>query len=108
MSQSMTQQKLAVQSGHWPLYRYKPGEGEVAQPFQLDSAEPTVPFAEFAGSEARFSMLTRTNPTRAAELLALAQADVDARYSYYRQLAALQRSAPAHAGVVVIAETEED
>ncbi len=108
MSQSMSQQKVAVQSGHWPLYRYKPGEGELAQPFQLDSAEPTVPFAEFAASEARFSMLARSNPARAAELIALAQADVDSRYSYYRQLAALERSAPAHAAVVVLTETEED
>jgi pyruvate-ferredoxin/flavodoxin oxidoreductase len=104
----MSQQKVAVQSGHWPLYRYKPGEGELAQPFQLDSAEPTVPFADFAASEARFSMLGRSNPARATELIALAQADVDSRYSYYRQLAGLERSAPAHAAVVVLAETEED
>ena len=45
MSQSMTQQKLAVQSGHWPLYRYRPDDGETGQPFSLDSAAPTVPYA---------------------------------------------------------------
>lgn len=108
MGNSMTQQKVAVQSGHWPLYRYRPGEGELTQPFQLDSAAPTVPFADFAASEARFSMLARSNPSRAAELTALAQADVDSRYSYYRQLADLQRSAPAHAGTIVADDTASE
>ena len=66
MSESMTHQKAAVQSGHWPLYRYRPGGGEATQPFQLDSAAPTVPYADFAGSEARFAMLKRSDPDRAA------------------------------------------
>jgi pyruvate-ferredoxin/flavodoxin oxidoreductase len=64
MANSMTQQKVAVHSGHWPLYRYKPGEGELTQPFQLDSAAPTVPFADFAASEARFSMPGDRQPQR--------------------------------------------
>ena len=108
MSRSMTQQKVAVQSGHWPLYRYKPGDGELTQPFQLDSAEPSVPYADFAASEARFAMLRRSNPARAAELLQLAEADVAARWAHYQQLAAVQRSAPTHVDVAIIAESEDE
>ena len=98
MSKSMTQQKVAVHSGHWPLYRYQPGDGSELQPFQLDSAAPTLPYRDFAMSEARFAMLDRSDPDRSAMLLALAQDDVNARWRYYQQLAGLGRSAPVHAG----------
>jgi len=108
MRQSMTQQKLAVQSGHWPLYRYRPGDEEATTPFQLDSAAPSVPYAEFAGSEARFAMLRRSNPARADELMELAQADVAARWRYYEQLAAVERTAPTHIGTAIIAEAEDE
>ena len=108
MSRSMTQQKAAVQSGHWPLYRYRPGDGTVTHPFELDSAEPSVPYAEFTASEARFSMLQRSDPARAAELLRMAEADVAGRWTYYRQLAGLERSAPEHAIAAMLAETEDD
>ncbi len=108
MSKSMTQQKLAVQTGHWPLYRYRPAEGPDAQPFQMDSAEPSVPFADFASSEARFAMLARSNPERSNELVALSQADVVSRWDYYHQLAGLHRTAPGHAGDTTLADTEDE
>jgi pyruvate-ferredoxin/flavodoxin oxidoreductase len=108
MSKSMTQQNLAVQTGHWPLYRYRPSPDDHAQPFQLDSAEPSVPYAEFAGSEARFAMLARSNPERAKELVELAQADVTSRFDHYRQLADVHRTAPGHAGDSTIADTEDE
>lgn len=108
MSQSMTQQKLAVQSGHWPLYRFRPGADGDAQPFQLDSADPSVPYADFARSEARFSMLARANPDRSRELVALAQQDVDNRWSYYRQLTELHRAAPGHAAELDPSATLEE
>ncbi len=108
MARSMTQQKAAVQSGHWPLFRYRPGVGESTHPFELDSAEPTVPYADFAGTEARFAMLRRSDPDRAAELMRLAQNDVSARWTYYQQLAGLERSAPEHAASATLAETEDE
>ena len=108
MSKSMTQQKVAVQSGHWPLYRYKPGDGSMTQPFQLDSAEPTVPYGDFIGSEGRFSMLRRSDPERAAELFDLAQADVTARWQHYSQLTGVERSAPVHIDAATIADTEDE
>ncbi|MBI5090752.1 MAG: 2-oxoacid:acceptor oxidoreductase family protein, partial [Actinobacteria bacterium] len=108
MANSMTQQKVAVHSGHWPLYRYRPGDGEATQPLQLDSAAPTVPYADFAASEARFSMLARSDPDRAAELTALAQTDIDNRHRFYEQLAGVERSAPAHAEHVVLDDDESE
>jgi len=108
MSQSMTQQKLAVQSGHWPLYRYRPSVEGDAHPFQLDSAEPSVDYEQFVRSEARFAMLARSNPERSAELLALSKADVASRWEHYRQLADVQRTAPGHAGDTTIADTEDE
>jgi pyruvate-ferredoxin/flavodoxin oxidoreductase len=108
MSQSMTQQKVAVHSGHWPLYRYQPGDGSSTQPFQLDSAAPSVAYADFAASESRFAMLRRSDPERAAQLAELAQADVTARWAYYSQLAGVARSAPAHVDAGTIAETDEE
>ena len=108
MARSMLQQKAAVQSGHWPLYRYRPGDGSTTKPFELDSAEPSISYADFAGSEARFSMLTRSDPARAAELLQLAQVDVASRWDYYRQLAGVERSAPVHVRTAPIADTEDD
>ncbi len=94
MADSMSHQKLAVNSGHWPLYRYKPTEATDAAPFQLDSKAPSIPFADFARKEARFSMLFRTDPARAKELLASSEADIAERWKYYEQLAGIQRSAP--------------
>ena len=108
MSQSMTHQKLAVQSGHWPLYRYRPGEGEAGQPFSLDSAAPSVPYADFAGSEARFSMLQRSDPDRAAQLLAPRPVRRDGRWRLLRAARRSRANAPAHVAAHTIAEREDE
>jgi pyruvate-ferredoxin/flavodoxin oxidoreductase len=92
MSTSMTHQKDAVRSGYWPLYRYSPSDAEEGTPFHLDSKDPSIPVAEFVASEARFAILARTNPDRAAELGALLQADADERWRYYTQLATVRRT----------------
>ncbi len=94
MSTSMTHQKDAVKSGFWPLYRFMPSESAEGQPFKLDSKAPSMPISEFVESETRFAILKRTQPERAAELGALAQADADERWRYYSQLADVQRSIP--------------
>jgi pyruvate-ferredoxin/flavodoxin oxidoreductase len=94
MAKSMTHQKDAVKSGYWPLYRFHPSDIAEGQPFKLDSGAPTVPVSEFVASEARFAILARTQPERAAELAQLVQADVDERWRYYEQLAAMHRSVP--------------
>ncbi|MFV2062727.1 MAG: pyruvate:ferredoxin (flavodoxin) oxidoreductase [Chloroflexota bacterium] len=94
MSTSMGQQRDAVKSGFWPLYRYQPSEAEEGQPFKLDSKAPTMPLARFTGAETRFAILERTDPERAAELAALSQADADEQWRYYSQLVDIQRSIP--------------
>jgi len=92
METSMSHQKDAVKSGYWPLYRYRPTTEEHEHPFQLDSAAPSIPLTDFALKEARFSMLARSDPSRSAELLDLAQQDIDERWHYYEQLAGLERA----------------
>ena len=84
----LEQQKLAVDSGYWPLFRYDPrlaAKGEV--PLKLDSAAPKVELAKFMANETRFGILKNVNPERAAELGALAQADIKRHYAIYQQLA---------------------
>jgi pyruvate-ferredoxin/flavodoxin oxidoreductase len=84
----MEQQKKAVASGHWPLYRYDPrliAEGKV--PFQLDSKAPSIPLEEYIYNETRYRMLTQSNPAEAKRLLELAQQDVRTRWHSYEDLA---------------------
>jgi pyruvate-ferredoxin/flavodoxin oxidoreductase len=94
MGTSMTHQKDAVKSGYWPLYRFHPSDAESGQPFKLDSAKPSMRVSDFVAGETRFAILARTQPERAADLAQLAQADVDERWRYYEQLAAMHRSVP--------------
>jgi pyruvate-ferredoxin/flavodoxin oxidoreductase len=92
MATAMTHQKDIVRSGFWPLYRFDPRLArDGGRPFQLDSRKPTVPFKELASKEARFAMLTRSNPERAEQLFKLAQQDIDDLWNYYEQLAGVQR-----------------
>jgi pyruvate-ferredoxin/flavodoxin oxidoreductase len=107
MSTSMSHQKVAVQTGYWPLYRFRPGLGEHSIPFALDSKDPTLPISEFVGVEGRFTMLARSHPEQAAKLLALAQIDVDERWRYYRQLAGVERTVP-NLGAPDTSETSEE
>ncbi len=80
----LEQQKLAVQSGYWPLMRYNPGLREEGKnPFQLDSKAPTIRLKDYAYREARYTMLARSNPEVAAELLKEAQDDVERQWRVY-------------------------
>ena len=101
MGESMTHQRDAVKSGYWPLYRFAPTEEAHGKPFHLDSRKPSLPLSAFTGQEARFAMLQRTDPVRAAHLLTLAQSDVDERWRYYEQLAGVERTVPHEPGAVV-------
>ncbi len=84
------QQKLAVDSGHWPLFRYNPENAKKGiNPLHLDSKAPSIPYREFIETEIRFNMLWRTHPDVAEELLEQSQQDVLHRYHFYEQLAGL-------------------
>ncbi|MDH4171708.1 MAG: thiamine pyrophosphate-dependent enzyme, partial [Acidimicrobiia bacterium] len=94
MSDMMGHQKMAAQSGYWPLYRYNPGNETVGDhALHLDSRKPTIPFRDFALTEARFSMLARINPAVADDLMTKAQQDIDDRWHLYEQMVEVERSA---------------
>jgi len=95
MTKGMNAQKLAVDSGYWPLYRYNPSlvkEGK--NPFQLDSKPPKMKFEEFAYNEIRYKMLTKMDPEKAKRLLLEAQEDVQKKWRFYEQLAAMNFAVP--------------
>jgi pyruvate-ferredoxin/flavodoxin oxidoreductase len=91
----LDQQKLAVQSGHWPLFRYNPMLAEGGKnPFVLDSKAPTVPLEKYIYNETRYTMLRQAHPDHAAVLLKGAQAEVNERWRLYEYLAAMPGPAP--------------
>jgi pyruvate-ferredoxin/flavodoxin oxidoreductase len=86
----LEQQKLAVQSGYWPLMRYNPALRETGKnPFQLDSKAPAIRLKEYIYREARYTMLARSNPQLAAKLLVEAQDDVERQWRVYSARAAM-------------------
>jgi pyruvate-ferredoxin/flavodoxin oxidoreductase len=86
----LEQQKLAVQSGYWPLMRYNPALRETGKnPFQLDSKAPSIRLKEYTYREARYTMLARSNPELAAKLLVEAQDDVERQWRVYSARAAM-------------------
>ncbi len=93
MTTGMKNQKLAVDSGYWPLYRYDPRLADQGKnPLSLDSKAPKVPLKDYAYQETRYKMLTLSHPEEAKRLLALAQQDVLKKYRFYQQLASLDYS----------------
>jgi pyruvate-ferredoxin/flavodoxin oxidoreductase len=92
----LEQQKLAVDTGYWPLFRYDPrnlAKGEVG--LKLDSGAPKTELSKFMQNETRFGILRNVDPDRAAELGTLAQAQVRTHYALYQQLAAPAAKPPA-------------
>jgi pyruvate-ferredoxin/flavodoxin oxidoreductase len=88
MSKGLDQQKLAVTSGYWPLYRYNPAlKAEGKNPLQLDSKAPKIPLKDYVYNETRYRMLTQSNPEAAERLLILAQDAVKERWERYEQMA---------------------
>ncbi len=89
MAFGFEQQKLAVETGAWPLYRHDPARlAEGQNPFKLDSRAPKQPLHAYTDNEARFRMLQLKDPERAKELARLAQACVDERFAEYERMAA--------------------
>ena len=81
------QQKLAVESGQWLLYRYDPRRAERGEnPLQLDSGVAKSPVKDFMMTENRFKMLTKSKPADAKKLFAQAQTDADRRWKFYQSM----------------------
>ncbi len=84
------QQKLAVDSGIWPLYRFDPrrvAQGE--PPLALDAGPPKVPVLDYMRNETRFRMVEKQDPVRFKKLMAAAQRQAEQRVAIYKQLSAL-------------------
>jgi pyruvate-ferredoxin/flavodoxin oxidoreductase len=86
----LEQQKLAVQSGFWPLFRYNPDlVDEGKNPLIIDSKKPTIPLSEYAYNETRYRMLLQSDEKRAEMLMKQAENDVASRWELYQQMAAM-------------------
>jgi len=88
LTHALDQQKLAVQSGYWPLFRYNPSRiasGE--NPLVLDSRPPSVPLASYLLNESRFDRLTHVASDDDARRLHDAERDVTERWQLYTRLA---------------------
>jgi pyruvate-ferredoxin/flavodoxin oxidoreductase len=91
MSKGLEQQKLAVQSGHWPLYRYNPANmKEGKNPLTIDSKEPSIEFKDYAYNETRYRMLLQSDEERAEVLMKMTQADAKKRWELYKQMAEIE------------------
>ena len=91
MTKGLEQQKLAVQSGAWPLFRYNPAlldEGK--NPLTLDSKAPSIEIKDYAYNETRYRMLLQSDEQRAEALMKLAQSDATKRWELYKQMAEIE------------------
>jgi pyruvate-ferredoxin/flavodoxin oxidoreductase len=88
MTTAMKNQKAAVESGQWLLYRHNPLKAEQGEnPLTLDSRPPKLPLIEYLHMENRFKMLELSKPEVARELFKHAQEDVKLKWAMYEYLA---------------------
>jgi len=88
MGKSQEEEKLAVEAGYWPLYRFDPRRTEAGEnPFQFDSKEPTGDFHEFLMGEVRYASLVKSFPEEAKRLHAKLEDEYKERYETYKKMA---------------------
>jgi pyruvate-ferredoxin/flavodoxin oxidoreductase len=89
------QQKLAVRSGTWPLYRFDPRRVEQGlPPLLLDSDPPKIGVKAYMRNETRFRMIEKVDPKRFERLVAAAQESAEQRFAVYQQLAGITVPVP--------------
>jgi pyruvate-ferredoxin/flavodoxin oxidoreductase len=88
MTTAMSDQRLAVESGQWLLYRYNPERCSIGEnPLSLDSRTPTRKVKEFLEQQTRFKMLTKSKPEDAKYMWHQARHDAEVRFHLYEYLA---------------------
>ena len=88
MVEGLNEQKKAVASGHWPLFRFNPGLSEQGKnPLTVDSKEPSIELKDYIYNENRYNMLKKSDPERARVLLEKAQKHAREQYAFYKYLA---------------------
>ncbi|GAB4504196.1 MAG: pyruvate:ferredoxin (flavodoxin) oxidoreductase [Anaerolineales bacterium] len=91
MARGLEQQKLAVTSGAWPVYRYDPRLVAAGKnPLIIDSKEPTTQLEDYVYNETRYRMLLQSDEARAEKLLQEAKQDIKSRWTLYQQMAAMR------------------
>ncbi len=86
MQLGLEQQKLAVETGYWPLFRYDPRRRAAGEPMlKLDSAAPKTALSKYLANEIRFRMLEKSNPEIAKELHGRAQENIESRWHLYEE-----------------------
>jgi len=94
MQKGLEQQKLAVQSGVWPIYRYNPDFISAGKnPLVIDSKDPSISVQEYAYNETRYRMLLQSDEARAEKLMSEARGDVKKRWELYKQMAQIEYGA---------------
>ena len=88
MSKAQSREKLAVECGYWPLFRYNPAAPE-GQKYVFESKEPTGNYQDFIRTETRYTSLMKAAPSDAEELYKEAEADAKARFEFYKALGAI-------------------
>jgi pyruvate-ferredoxin/flavodoxin oxidoreductase len=95
MTTAMSDQKIAVDSGQWLLYRFNPERAEQGEnPLMLDSRTPSKKVKEYLQQQTRFQMLTKSKPEDARRLWQDAQRDAEVRYRFYEYMAQRQFEKP--------------
>jgi pyruvate-ferredoxin/flavodoxin oxidoreductase len=90
MANGLDQQKLAVDTGYWPLYRFDPRRAATGEsPLIMDSAAPKIELSKYTGNEMRYRVVEQMDPARFKMLSEHAQREVTTRFSVYEQLAKL-------------------
>ncbi len=106
MANGLEQQKLAVQSGHWPLFRYNPEAAPGHPNMVLDSRAPSVSLDKYIYNETRYTMLRQSDPEGAKALLDAAQNDAIERWKHYEALAQASSAAAATTAVATKGEPQ--
>ena len=103
MSKGFDQQKAAVASGAWPLYRFDPRLADQGKnPLQLDSKEPSISFTDYAYNETRFKMLTKSDPELAKKLADQATKNIQSKWHQIKQMAEMSYGAAVKAAATEV------
>lgn len=95
MACGLSQQKLAVDTGTWPLYRFDPRRAAAGQPgLQLDSAPPKLPLTRYLDNEMRFRVVAKADPERFKVLVGEAEMDIAQRWKHLTQMATSPEGSP--------------
>ncbi len=87
MGKTIHEEKIAVQSGYWPIYRFNPSlikEGK--NPFVYETKDPTLEYSDFIKNEVRYTTLKRQFPEIADKLYKEAEDFKKDKHAYYKKL----------------------